>query len=178
MPRLTQPDLEAWGARIGAEAHTPLVLALRGDLGAGKSTLARAIARGAGVEGPIPSPTFNLLFRYTAPRGIEIVHIDLYRLERPDEVWALGWSQLPEEREIVMIEWPGRAEDLLPAPRWEIELLEDGEPESRVVTVSAVGDPPALPEMPGSQGAGPPGSPGSPGRAERSARDSTGGGSL
>lgn len=146
---MTEPELESWGARIGQHAGTPLVLALRGELGAGKSTLARAIARGAGVEGPIPSPTFNLLFRYPSPRGIEIVHLDLYRLERPEEVWALGWSELPDEREIVMIEWPERAEDLLPTARWEIELIEDGDPESRRVAVTRVGDPPALPEMAG-----------------------------
>ncbi|MBA2572793.1 MAG: tRNA (adenosine(37)-N6)-threonylcarbamoyltransferase complex ATPase subunit type 1 TsaE, partial [Gemmatimonadetes bacterium] len=65
---LTEADLQAWGKRIGRQLRTPLVLALRGDLGAGKSTLARAIAQGAGVEGPIPSPTFNLRFSYNAPR--------------------------------------------------------------------------------------------------------------
>jgi tRNA threonylcarbamoyladenosine biosynthesis protein TsaE len=146
---MTEHELRSWGARIGSEAPTPLVLALRGELGAGKSTLARAIARGAGVEGSIPSPTFNLLFRYASPRGIEIVHLDLYRLERPEEVWALGWSELPDERDIVMVEWPERAEELLPTPRWEIELLDDGAPESRSVEAKPVGEPPALPPMSG-----------------------------
>ena len=71
---LTEEALERWGRRIGAEARTPLVIALRGDLGAGKSTLARAIARGAGVEGDVPSPTFNLVFRYETPRGLALHH--------------------------------------------------------------------------------------------------------
>lgn len=143
----SESGMEAWGERVGREARTPLVLALRGDLGAGKSTLARAIARGAGVEGPIPSPTFNLMFRYSPPSGVEVVHLDLYRLDRPEEVWALGWSELPRAEEIVIIEWPERAKGLLPEPRWEIALVDDGDPDARRVSVRAVGEPPALPEM-------------------------------
>lgn len=142
---LTEAQLTAWGERIGREASPPLVLALRGDLGAGKSTLARAVARGAGVEGPIPSPTFNLLFRYPARDGRELVHLDLYRLETAGEVWELGWADLPERNEIVMIEWPERAGDLLPEPRWEIRLAEAEDAERRRVEVSAVGRPPELP---------------------------------
>jgi tRNA threonylcarbamoyladenosine biosynthesis protein TsaE len=142
---MSEEELRAWGERIGREARPPVVLALRGDLGAGKSTLARAIARGAGVEGPVPSPTFNLLFRYSAD-GKEIVHLDLYRLERDDEVWALGWAELPGPDELVMIEWPDRAENLLPEPRWDIELSDDDLVDRRRVTIRAVGDPPALPD--------------------------------
>jgi tRNA threonylcarbamoyladenosine biosynthesis protein TsaE len=146
---LTEEELQAWGERIGREAATPLILALRGDLGAGKSTLARAVARGAGVEGEVPSPTFNLLFRYDTPRGLQVQHLDLYRLERPDEVWELGWSELGAENDLVLIEWPERAEALLPEPRWEVELEELGDPGRRLVTARAVGEPPALPPMDG-----------------------------
>jgi tRNA threonylcarbamoyl adenosine modification protein YjeE len=146
MPRLTETALVAWGERIGREAETPLVLALSGDLGAGKSTLARAVARGAGVEGNIPSPTFNLLFRYSAADGRAIVHIDLYRLECETAVWALGWDELPGPRELVMIEWPERAGSLLPSPRWDIELVDDGDEGTRVVRVMPVGGAGLLPE--------------------------------
>jgi tRNA threonylcarbamoyl adenosine modification protein YjeE len=123
----------------------PLAICLRGDLGAGKSTLARSIARGAGVEGPIPSPTFNLLYRYSAARGIDIVHIDLYRLRTPDEVWALGWSELGSDREMVLIEWPERAESHLPPSRWEVALHEGDDPDLRDVQVTRVGAPGQLP---------------------------------
>src|SRR5919108_3741991 len=67
---LTQSQLERWGERVGADVQVPAFFALRGELGAGKSVLARAIARGAGVTNLMPSPTFNLLFRYRAARGI------------------------------------------------------------------------------------------------------------
>lgn len=142
---LDQAELEAWGTRVGAGAEAPIVFALRGDLGAGKSTLARAIARGVGVIGPMPSPTFNLMFRYPAAHGKELVHIDLYRLEKVEEVREIGWSELPGDDEIVLIEWPERAEDVLPRPRWEIKLEESRDPTRRRVTVSGVEDPGALP---------------------------------
>jgi tRNA threonylcarbamoyladenosine biosynthesis protein TsaE len=146
---LSEAELEAWGERIGREAQPPLLLALRGDLGAGKTTLARAVARGAGVEGPIPSPTYNLLFRYVTPREVVIVHLDLYRIESPDEVWELGWGDLPAEDELVLVEWPERAEALLPTPRWEVRLDEGPDGARREISLRAVGDPGALPEPEG-----------------------------
>lgn len=142
---LSEGELIAWGERIGREVEAPVWIALRGELGAGKSTLARAVARGAGVAGAIPSPTFNLLFRYDSPRGISIVHLDLYRLTDPEEVWELGWAELPSPNEIVLVEWSERAESLLPAPRWEVLLEEADDADRRRVTVHAVGEPVALP---------------------------------
>jgi tRNA threonylcarbamoyl adenosine modification protein YjeE len=149
---LSEEALVRWGRRIGAEARTPLVMALRGDLGAGKSTLARAVAHGAGVEGDVPSPTFNLVFRYDTPRGIQLQHLDLYRLEDPDEVWELGWQELGAPEELVLIEWPERAEALLPATRWEVAIEDEGDPASRRVRARAVGDPPPLPALDGGAG--------------------------
>jgi tRNA threonylcarbamoyl adenosine modification protein YjeE len=142
---MSEKELVAWGNSIGVDAETPLVICLRGDLGAGKSTLARSIARGAGVRGPIPSPTFNLLYRYSTPRGVEIVHIDLYRLRSPDEVWTLGWSELAARNELVMIEWPDRAESLLPPSRWEVALSDVDDPELRAVLITRAGVPGPLP---------------------------------
>ncbi len=147
--RLSEEDLVRWGDRIGQRIQTPVVLALRGPVGAGKSVLARAIARGAGVEGAVPSPTFNLLFRYPTRRGIEIVHLDLYRVESPDELLELGWDELGAPDELVLIEWPERASDLLPGDRWEIGLepVEDDRT-ARFVSVERVGVPPPLPGFP------------------------------
>lgn len=119
---LTEPQLTSWGERIGRTVATPVVIALRGDLGAGKSVLARAIARGAGVASRMPSPTFNLVFRYASARGPDVVHFDLYRIERPDDLWELGWQELAAGDEIVLIEWPERASELLPDERWDINL--------------------------------------------------------
>ena len=143
---MDERQLEAWGARIGQSVAKPVVLALRGELGAGKSVLARAIARGAGVMAPMPSPTFNLLFEYETPSAV-VSHLDLYRLEDPDEVWELGWRDLAHSNQIVLIEWPERAEALLPVPRWDIHLGPSAEsPLQRSVTRMPVGNPPEIPE--------------------------------
>lgn len=123
------------------------MLALRGELGAGKSVLARAVARGAGVQGAMPSPTFNLLFRYETPRGITVSHLDLYRLENAEEVWELGWRELADGNEIVMIEWPERAEHLLPPRRWDINIEPGSSDETRVITAAPRNEPPPLPEI-------------------------------
>lgn len=146
---LTEEELRRWGRAIGSEIRTPVTLCLRGELGAGKSVLARAVARGAGVEGNLPSPTFNLLFRYRGDRGVRVTHLDLYRLGDPDEVWEIGWEELGDRDEIVLVEWPERAGPHLPESRWEISLLSvPGEPLLRRVEVRRIGDPPVLPGFP------------------------------
>ena len=113
------------------------------------SVLARAIAAGAGVEGAIPSPTFNLLFRYEAQGGLEIVHLDLYRVADPDELFELGWEELGALHEIVLVEWPERAQGHLPPHYWEVclEVVEDDR-KLRQVEVRRVGHPPFLPGFP------------------------------
>jgi tRNA threonylcarbamoyladenosine biosynthesis protein TsaE len=99
------------------------------------------------VEGAVPSPTFNLLFRYETARGV-VHHLDLYRLERQDEVWELGWSELGAGPDLVLIEWAENAETLLPRPRWEVTLEDVGDPDRRRVELAPVGDPPSLPPLP------------------------------
>ena len=145
---LTREQLEEWGGAVGAHAARPLVIGLSGPLGAGKSVLARAIARGAGVTGAMPSPTFNLVYRYEPAAGLEVWHLDLYRLDDPDEVWELGWRDLGEGDQIVLIEWPERAEGLMPGPRWDVELVPEDDPERRSIVATRVGDAPALPAFP------------------------------
>jgi tRNA threonylcarbamoyl adenosine modification protein YjeE len=146
---LSEEDLVRWGDRIGREVTGPIFLGLKGALGAGKSVLARAVARGAGVEGPIPSPTFNLVFRYSTRKGVPLVHMDLFRIEATSELWDLGWDELGAAGEIVLVEWPERATDLLPLDRWEIALIipEKGST-VREIEVSRFGDPPAIPGFP------------------------------
>ena len=91
---LREDDLVRWGRAVGAGVDTPVFISLRGALGAGKSVFARAVAVGAGVEGHVPSPTFNLLLRYEGDGGVNVVHMDLYRLDEPSELWELGWESL------------------------------------------------------------------------------------
>lgn len=145
---LTETELVLWGEEIGREVVPPVVLALRGSLGAGKSVLARAVARGAGVDGQLPSPTFNLVFRYSGTVA-DVVHMDLYRIRQPSELDELGWDELGAAEEILLIEWPERAGDRLPVDRWDIELrVTDALPDLREISVRRVGSPPPLPAFP------------------------------
>lgn len=144
--RLDQAALTRWGREIGRLRVSPLFIALHGPLGAGKSTFARAVGVGAGVEGPMPSPTFNVVFSYALPNGSELVHVDLFRVEHPDELWEVGWTDVTASDGLVLVEWAERAAPSLPVPRWEVRLRPvSGDPELREVDVEAVGAPPAIP---------------------------------
>ncbi len=147
--RLDEAGLVRWGTRIGTTITPPAFVGLSGPLGAGKSVLARAIGAGAGVQEPMPSPTFTLLQTYPTPRGPRLVHLDLYRIESPEELWELGWSQLPGDRDVLLVEWPERAGPLLPEDHWRIELdIPPGQPDLRDVRVTRVGSPPELAAFP------------------------------
>ena len=99
--------MDAFGARIAACLRPGDVIALSGGLGAGKTTLARAILGALGHEGDVPSPTFTLLESYDALR-VPVVHADFYRLESVDEVRELGLDDY-REGAVLLAEWPDRA---------------------------------------------------------------------
>src|SRR3954453_23616082 len=96
------------------------LITLSGDLGAGKTTFARALIRHlAGDENiEVPSPTFTLIQTYDLP-GLTVVHADLYRVAHSAELAELGFDDLPEKA-LVLLEWPDRAAGFLPADRLDI----------------------------------------------------------
>jgi tRNA threonylcarbamoyladenosine biosynthesis protein TsaE len=96
-------------------------VAIAGDLGAGKTTLVQAICRGYGVGEPVTSPTFALVHEYHAPRST-VFHLDLYRLQHPRELAAIGWDDIVAAPALLLIEWPERAAGLLPPDHVGIEL--------------------------------------------------------
>ena len=126
-PRSPDRDtLEAWGRAVGAALPRPAVITLAGDLGAGKTTLARALCAGLGVTDldQVTSPTFSLVQQYPAPRG-PITHVDLYRLRSDAELDALGWDELVATSPVLLIEWPERATATLPRNTIAISLTHD-----------------------------------------------------
>ncbi len=114
-------DLAAACARaLRAARAWPLVIGLRGDLGSGKTTWVRAMLRGLGYEGRVPSPTYTLLEQY-ACGGLSLVHLDLYRLRGQDELENLGLRDwLAEPERWIAVEWPERAPQL--ADRCDLTL--------------------------------------------------------
>ena len=120
---------EALGARIAAGLCIGDTVALRGDLGAGKTTLARAILRTLGVAENVPSPTFTLVQTYETP-GLAVRHYDLYRIQNPRELDELGLDEALEEG-AVLIEWPENAGNRLPADALHVVLSTTGQQSRR-----------------------------------------------
>lgn len=118
---LSLEGLAALGESIGRQLSPPSVLALSGDLGAGKTTLIQAICRGYGVASDVTSPTFALVHVYDAPRS-PVMHLDLYRLRDESELTNIGWDDVVHAPAIVLVEWPERAGTRLPAGHRRLHL--------------------------------------------------------
>jgi len=130
---MTRAELVAWGESFGHAATPPLVIALAGDLGAGKTTLTQAICAGYGVTEPVTSPTFAIVHRYEAPRS-PVYHLDLYRLDKPSELVNIGWDEIAASHALVIVEWPERAGELIPPQHVSIDLeYAPSDPERRVL---------------------------------------------
>ncbi len=135
--------MESLGASWAAGLRRGLCVYLEGDLGAGKTTLVRGMLRGLGYSEAVTSPTFTLVETYRL-RGMDVHHIDLYRIEHPEELEAIGLRDLLTPQSVCLIEWPERGAGLLPPAdiRITLEYL-DGE--RRVVWQSAVVEPTGTP---------------------------------
>jgi tRNA threonylcarbamoyladenosine biosynthesis protein TsaE len=135
------PDAEATdalGRTLAATQPPQAVVYLHGDLGAGKSTLARAWLRALGVEGPIRSPTYTLVERYPIPGG-EAVHLDLYRIGGAGELEFLGLDEAGAA--LWLVEWPERGAGGLPAADLQIELSVRGAGRGlRLVSMTPAGE--------------------------------------
>lgn len=130
---VTEAELTDWGRRLGRQIDPPLIITLDGDLGAGKTTLAKAICQGFGVQDEVTSPTFAIVHEYHAPKS-PVFHIDLYRLDKPLDLQNVGWDDIMQADALVLVEWPDRAGDLLPPSHLPIQLsYVNGEPDRRVL---------------------------------------------
>ncbi len=131
---------ERAGARLAAALGRlpgPTIVALKGPLGAGKTTLARGLLRGLGHAGRVRSPTFTLLEPYELA-GMQVAHLDLYRLADPSELDFLGVADLLVPGAVVLVEWPERAGDRLPAP--DLTLVLDYEGAGRSLEAQAASE--------------------------------------
>ena len=122
----------AFGERLGSLLGPNDVVALRGDLGAGKTTLTRGIALGLGLDADVHSPTFNLIHEHSGP--LPLYHIDLYRLETEQDIETLGIEEYLYGGGVSVIEWAERMAGLLPAASVNIEIL-TGPDDCRVIIV-------------------------------------------
>ena len=111
------------GIRLGELLRGGELICLEGELGAGKTCLTQGVAAGWGVTGPVPSPTFTIIHEYHRPGDRhKFHHVDLYRMSGPAETWALGLDEVWTAGDVCIIEWPERAQDILPGERLWIRL--------------------------------------------------------
>jgi tRNA threonylcarbamoyladenosine biosynthesis protein TsaE len=129
MRTVTQAELEAEGETLGRSLPPGALLTFEGELGAGKTTFIKAIARGLGVAGA-SSPTYALVHRYRGRRGA-VFHLDCFRLRAPDEAADLDWEGLLRDGDAILVEWPERAGPWLPTPARRFRLHHLPDPERR-----------------------------------------------
>ena len=143
----SEADTMNFARRLAPMLAPGATVLLNGDLGAGKSVLARGIARGMGVEGPMPSPTFTLLLPYEGKGGRKLYHFDLYRLSDEDEYFAAGLDEFIGGDGVAVVEWPEMA-GIDPVPALSVFIERGADDTARVIDIENDGvagfDPEAL----------------------------------
>lgn len=130
-------ETRALGERLAARLHRGDVVLLEGDLGAGKSEFARGVARGLGIQGAVPSPSFTILNAYDEGR-LPLYHFDWYRIADAREIYEMGMDEQLSGDGVALIEWSQRASECVPARALEITLRPIDE-ETREITFTPRG---------------------------------------
>ena len=125
-----EKDTEKLGEKIGQKVQPGTVIALIGDLGTGKTTLTKSIARGLGVTETVTSPTFNIIREYRSGR-LPLYHFDVYRIGDPDEMFELGYEEYFYGDGVCVVEWADIIEELLPEDAMVITIDRGASDEER-----------------------------------------------
>lgn len=127
----------ALGKKLASQLRPPKLVLLRGELGAGKTTLVKGIAEAFGVasQEEVTSPTFTLVHEYRSPT-VNVYHIDLYRVDTPRELETLGLDDLLDAKSVLLIEWGEKFKRFQEERDVEIVLVREGENERRITVIS------------------------------------------
>jgi len=126
-------ETEHFGADLYHSLPSKCIVFLRGDLGAGKTTLVRGYLRAAGYSGTVKSPTYNIVEEYTLSKK-KIFHFDLYRINDPEELEHIGINDYLNQDSVCFIEWPDKGNGFLPKPDRAIVLTVQGD--GRLIEIS------------------------------------------
>jgi tRNA threonylcarbamoyladenosine biosynthesis protein TsaE len=130
-------DTMAVGEAVASLLREGDAIALTGELGAGKTTFVRGAARALGFDGAVASPTFTLVREYQG--RVRIYHVDVYRLERVQEVLDLGLDEMAAEGGVLLVEWGDAVEGFLPDDHLLAEITVVGDGDARRIVVTGVG---------------------------------------
>ncbi len=117
----SEQETEKYGIELGRKVKPGTVIALTGDLGAGKTTLTKAIAKGLGVTETVTSPTFTVVKEYRSGR-LPLYHFDVYRIGDPEEMYELGYEEYFYGDGVCVVEWADLVEELLPGDAVRIRI--------------------------------------------------------
>src|SRR4249920_730168 len=138
---VTAEDTRAVGEALAPLLRPRDAVVLTGELGAGKTTFVQGVARGLDIEDQVVSPTFTLIKEYTG--RLEVAHVDVYRLDRVQDVVDLGLDELGTGEDVLLVEWGDAVEALLPPDRLRVEFTTEdpsGRDEARRIQVTGVGE--------------------------------------
>jgi tRNA threonylcarbamoyladenosine biosynthesis protein TsaE len=138
---LTAEDTRAVGEALAPLLRPRDAVVLTGELGAGKTTFVQGVARGLGIDEQVVSPTFTLIKEYTG--RLDVAHVDVYRLDRVQDVVDLGLDELGTGEDVLLVEWGDAVEALLPPDRLRVEFATEdpsGPDEARRIQVTGVGE--------------------------------------
>ena len=136
---LDENELKEYGLKLGRALSSGTVIALIGDLGAGKTTLTKAIAEGLEIKEHVTSPTFTLINEYESGR-LPLYHFDVYRLDDIDEMEMLGYEEYFYGNGITVVEWADKISELLPEDATVIEISFGEIPDTRVLNMPCKGE--------------------------------------
>jgi len=134
---LNEQETEQFGAELWRILPKKCLVFLKGDLGAGKTTLTRGVLRAAGYTMAVKSPTYTLVEEYDMPDG-KVFHFDLYRIKDPEELEWIGMQDYLEQQSLCFIEWPELGKGWLPAPDIELSITTEGE--GRVIEIQVLSE--------------------------------------
>lgn len=135
----SETEMKAFGAKLGALLNGGEIIELIGDVGAGKTTLAKGIANGLGVDEDVQSPSFTISRVYETANGLQLAHYDFYRLQDAGIMAAELHETMSDPRSVTLIEWAEIVGGVLPADRLSITIASPSE-SSREVTLAAGGE--------------------------------------
>lgn len=135
----SEAETEAFAAKLAARFPRGKILTLYGDLGAGKTVFARGFARGLGITEPISSPTYTIIQEYPLPDYGWFYHLDLYRINNSESALMFGVDEfLSDPESVVLMEWPERIQDILPANTIKINIRHLTDTERELVVTGEI----------------------------------------
>ena len=129
-------ETEEAGAELARELPDGAVVAMYGELGAGKTAFVRGMARGMGIDCRVSSPTFTIVNEYEGERTL--IHFDMYRLGSADELWGIGWDDYLARGAVCAVEWSENIADALEEDAVRVDIRRGASDQERVITIAGV----------------------------------------